>query len=152
SEIVPTHDASRPMPHFYGAVSAPNVGHHQLPPFRRRRRRGSDVYYSRATRLFLRDLRRGDPAPDYGRRITAVVLTILVHLAALFLLALSRPPGYPPPAGEPDTQNIDVRIITQTKPPPPPPPIELPKRKQPVQKKAAQPVPPTVKRAPVAAM
>lgn len=144
------------MPHFYGAVGAPKVGHHQWQPHSRHRLIADHVRFNGnarlflyETRLFLNEIRWRPRPPEYGVRIAAAVLAILIHAVMLLLMTMVRPPGYPPPAGTPDVTSIDVRLITQSKPPPPPPPIKLPKR--PV-KKAPRHVPAPVKRAPVAAM
>ncbi len=139
------------MPHFYGAVGAPNVGHHQWQPHSRRRLIRGDGSCRRAARMFLQEMRWRRPAPEYGLRATAVVLALLVHVVAV-LLGMVHSPRYAPPAGEPAQATVEVRLIEKPEPPPPPPPIRMPERRKPVKKQPATPVPPSVKRAPVAAM
>lgn len=149
-------DTFIPMPHFYGAVGAPNVGHHEWQPHSRRPLIADDVRYSQGarlflyeTRLFLTEIRWRRRPPEYGLRIVTCVMVVLVHLFLLFLMLAVQPPGYLPPEGSPEVTTLDVRLISQPKPPPPPPPIKLPKRHV---KKTVRHVPVRVKRAPVAAM
>jgi hypothetical protein len=132
------------MPHFYGAVGISNVGRHQWRPYSRRPLFRAGPVDRRALRL-LRDIRSRAAPPEYGLRITAVVLTVLVHFAALVLMALRLPAMVPPPA-PPAPAGVEVRLIEKPKPPPPPPPpIKLPKRPR-------QQAPASVKRATKAAM
>ncbi|HET6586663.1 MAG TPA: hypothetical protein VFG67_02685 [Oleiagrimonas sp.] len=145
------------MPHFYGAVGAPNVGHHEWQPHSRRPLVADDVRFSQGarlflyeTRLFLNEIRWRRRPPEYGLRIVACAMVVLVHLFLLFLMLAVQPPGYLPPEGSPEVTTLDVRLISQPEPPPPPPPpIKLPKRHV---KKTVRHVPVKVKRAPVAAM
>ena len=150
-------DTFIPMPHFYGAVGAPNVGHHEWQPHSRRSLIADDVRFGSQgarlflyeTRLFLNEIRWRRRPPEYGLRIVACVMVVLVHLFLLFLMLAVQPPGYLPPEGSPEVTTLDVRLISRPKPPPPPPPIKLPRRHV---KKTVRHVPVHVKRAPVAAM
>jgi hypothetical protein len=131
------------MPHFYGAVGISNVGRHRWRPYSRRPLFTAGAVDRRALRL-LRDIRWRAAPPEYGLRITATALTVLVHFAALVLMALRVPATVPPPAPAAPA-GVEVRLIEKPKPPPPPPPIKLPKRSR-------QQAPASVKRAAKAAM
>ena len=74
-----------------------------------------------ATRGRVYHLRRRPPPPSRGRRVLALLGTLLVHLFCLFAFVLG--PAYEPvlPSAPPSEQLLQVRLIEPPEPPPPPP-------------------------------
>ncbi|HEX7341852.1 MAG TPA: hypothetical protein VF269_06220 [Rhodanobacteraceae bacterium] len=137
------------MPHFYGAVGTPSLGLHRWQPHSRHPLVLGSGYGSRLARVMLHEMRWRDPPREWALRISAMVLTLLLHLLMLALMALVQPAGYPPQGSQSQLLTMNVRLIEQTKPPPPPPPIKLLRLKV---RPAHGRLSPNIKRAPVAAM